>query len=389
MKDWKNDDYIHYFYKITNLTNGRYYYGIHSLSKSDKKEPLTDGYFGSGVEISEDIKKLGKDKFKKEIIKVFSTRQEVSDMEKSIVTLDEVNKPECYNKIPGGDTYGESMLGKVACRPKDNLNKVIILPKELYHNNKDKYIVVTHSLKKKKGDYYRSNVDETERHKRIRTDYLKTQKKDKDDTKFSRIRWFVNKDSLELRKFIGHSEPEDLYIIWFPQYFLDKVNSRFITKDYFESLFKSIHNLEKISKLIGVGRRYLKLVRDFYKLDLGKYKSHPASKAFSGKKYVNNGTEELIIESSELERYIKNGYAPGKLTILPKQDIMNYYTSGNGIKDCAKKFSTIPNKIKEVLGIDSTFEIRIYCKSGRVTRLLVNKNIHEKLIENGWKLGRK
>ena len=58
----KNDGFVHYLYKITNLLDNRYYIGVHSLSKKRKATPLTDNYWGSGTLIRLIIKELGKEK---------------------------------------------------------------------------------------------------------------------------------------------------------------------------------------------------------------------------------------------------------------------------------------------------------------------------------------
>ena len=58
-----------YFYKITNLINGKFYYGIHSTNDLD------DGYFGSGTALKSAVKKYGIDSFKKEIICDYKTRK--------------------------------------------------------------------------------------------------------------------------------------------------------------------------------------------------------------------------------------------------------------------------------------------------------------------------
>lgn len=383
MIEWKDEDYIHYFYKITNLINGKYYYGIHSLPKSENKDPLNDGYWGSGTDITKDIKKLGKKNFKKEIIKTFSTRQEVSNMEKSIVTMEEVNKSECYNKIPGGDTYEESMLGKVVCRPKNNIEKVVILIREDYYDNKDKYILVGH----KKYFLNGSKISKDAR-KRKKINYVKTQKKDESDTFFSRVRYFVNKDTLKVEKFIGHDEPNDLYNTWFPEYFLDKVNNKFITQEYFKELYNKFHNLEKIAKYLNRNRSKIK---DYYTskgLDLSSEtkgrRGYVITSGFSGKCIVHNDSEQLVIDKKDLDKYMTKGYSRGKLKIISKIDIIDYYTDGNNIRSCAKKFSTNISKIKEILGIDNSFEIRIYHKETNRIRLFVNKEYHEKLLANGW-----
>jgi len=89
-----------YFYKITNLVNGKYYYGI----RSTDKEPHVDIYYlGSGMVIKEAIKKYGKTNFSKEIIVDYPTRREASNHEKMVVTFELIELEECYNLRTGGD----------------------------------------------------------------------------------------------------------------------------------------------------------------------------------------------------------------------------------------------------------------------------------------------
>ena len=88
---------FHYFYKITNLINRKYYYGIHST------DDLDDGYFGSGVAINNAYKKYGYSNFKKEILAFFDTRDEASAYESKIVNEELLKDPLCYNLVPGGD----------------------------------------------------------------------------------------------------------------------------------------------------------------------------------------------------------------------------------------------------------------------------------------------
>jgi group I intron endonuclease len=60
-------------YKTTNLVNGKQYIG-----KDTRNNP---NYFGSGVLLKKAIKKYGKENFKKEIIEVCSSRQELIERE--------------------------------------------------------------------------------------------------------------------------------------------------------------------------------------------------------------------------------------------------------------------------------------------------------------------
>ena len=69
----------HYFYKITNTINNKYYYGVHSTDN------LNDGYMGSGTAIRMAEKKYGIEFFEKEILKYFDTAEEAYDYEKFVV----------------------------------------------------------------------------------------------------------------------------------------------------------------------------------------------------------------------------------------------------------------------------------------------------------------
>ncbi len=86
-----------YFYKIINLIDGNFYYGIHSTNNLD------DGYLGSGKYLKAAIKKHGKENFIKEIIADYPTRKEASDHEKRVVTQELIELEECYNLKTGGD----------------------------------------------------------------------------------------------------------------------------------------------------------------------------------------------------------------------------------------------------------------------------------------------
>jgi hypothetical protein len=85
----------HYIYKITR-DDGRYYIGMHST------DDLEDGYFGSGKWITRSIKKHSLNKHKKEIISFCSSRQELINMERNIVTEELLLDPKCMNLCVGG-----------------------------------------------------------------------------------------------------------------------------------------------------------------------------------------------------------------------------------------------------------------------------------------------
>jgi hypothetical protein len=98
-----HDMKYHYVYKTTNTSNGKYYIGLKS------SDTLDDDYLGSGIAFKRAVKKYGKDKFKKEILSIFSTREEASEFERVTVNIDIVNDKLSYNLCLGGDRSGAGM----------------------------------------------------------------------------------------------------------------------------------------------------------------------------------------------------------------------------------------------------------------------------------------
>lgn len=88
----------YYFYRTTNLINGKYYQGVHH-SKNPEKDP----YFGSGPGIVAAVKKYGRENFKVEVLKDdFQNMDEAYAYEASVITLESLNPQVCYNQVPGG-----------------------------------------------------------------------------------------------------------------------------------------------------------------------------------------------------------------------------------------------------------------------------------------------
>ena len=97
----------HYLYKITNLINNKFYYGIHSTNN------LNDGYMGSGKGLHRAYNKYDIENFKKEILEFRNTREEISKLESEIVNFDLISSTNCYNIRLGGDdgkTIGTAMM---------------------------------------------------------------------------------------------------------------------------------------------------------------------------------------------------------------------------------------------------------------------------------------
>lgn len=86
----------HFIYKTTNLTNGKYYIGMHSTNN------LNDGYLGSGKKLRRSINKYGVENFKCEILEFLTNRDLLANREKEIVNKDLLKDPMCMNLKEGG-----------------------------------------------------------------------------------------------------------------------------------------------------------------------------------------------------------------------------------------------------------------------------------------------
>ena len=85
-----------YLYKITNMINGHFYYGVHRTQKLD------DNYMGSGHRLWKAYEKYGIENFKKEILEFFPDIDSMYNREAEIVTNELVKDPNCYNLVRGG-----------------------------------------------------------------------------------------------------------------------------------------------------------------------------------------------------------------------------------------------------------------------------------------------
>lgn len=91
-----------YLYKITDLETGKVYVGVHET------EDLNDGYMGSGKVIRRMINKYGVNRFQKDILEFFESREAMYSKEKEIVTEEFCKETNNYNITPGG--LGGSIL---------------------------------------------------------------------------------------------------------------------------------------------------------------------------------------------------------------------------------------------------------------------------------------
>ena len=120
-------DYRYYYtYKIINIVNNKYYYGMHMTNN------MNDSYMGSGVLLEKAIKKYGKENFYKEIIQMYKDYNTLVSAEKALITEDVINDPNCYNLALGGQG-GPLFKGKHHTQEtKEKISKIV---KKSHHLN--------------------------------------------------------------------------------------------------------------------------------------------------------------------------------------------------------------------------------------------------------------
>lgn len=397
---YKDEDYIHYVYKITNITNNRYYIGIHSTLKSLNKTPLEDGYWGSGTEITKAIKADGKENFKKEILGIFSTREEISLEEQKLVTIEIIRSSESYNMILGGDSGYQSNMGWIICRPKNAIEKVIKISREEYYKNKDLYVITGHLkyyLNGSAAKEPKQQPKQPEYRKKFNTQSVSDNRKGK----FEGRSTLINIKTSEVRVFEKKDFPESIYEEWYPYYFIDKSTNLFISKDYLISEYKKLSNLNKLAEKFKIGRISLDKIIDYYNIRqflqdnaTNSIGHHINITGFSGKTFIHNDIEELVIDIGDLERYLSLGYLRGKKSTctVKYEDLYNFYTSGNNIKACSKEFHITTNLVKSLLKLDKGYTIYWFYsdKLQKCIRFCVtDENMLNSILQNGWIIGRK
>ena len=87
---------FHIVYQTTNIINNMVYIGAHST------DLLEDGYIGSGHRITLAVEKYGIVNFKRDILHIFNSPEEMFCKEAEIVNEDFLKRPDVYNIVEGG-----------------------------------------------------------------------------------------------------------------------------------------------------------------------------------------------------------------------------------------------------------------------------------------------
>ena len=96
LKDYEKD-YYGFVYETTNLKNGKKYIGQKKFTRG------YENYLGSGKYLKPDIKKYGKENFKRDILAIANTQELLNELEKHFITVnDAVKSDNYYNDINHG-----------------------------------------------------------------------------------------------------------------------------------------------------------------------------------------------------------------------------------------------------------------------------------------------
>lgn len=117
----------HYIYKTTNTITKRYYIGMHSTCN------INDGYIGSGKILKRSICKYGLQNHKREILFFVDTREQLVEIEKTIITESLLSDPLSMNIRLGGEGGG----GWTHEQQQENNKKSQNSQKRLWKENKE------------------------------------------------------------------------------------------------------------------------------------------------------------------------------------------------------------------------------------------------------------
>ena len=358
---------------------------------------MDDGYLGSGTRIKEAIEKERKENFNEEIIKFFSTITEALEEEARVVTKDLVDDPMCYNMVLGGGGYDNNSLTVID----KELGIKVVITSEEYQENKDRY----ESLIKGKNNgmygkmWITNGKDNTiiDKNSNIPEGWRKGMTVlDTKKIKEASIKRIMNS---KREVIILDAKGRANSFLLLPIFFKD---DELISIEELQKLFKDTNSWRKVAELLNLSIDSIEKIRNFY-ISLGfDFESNVIiqrpnrkgikTKGFSGKRFINKDNKILVIDESELEEYLLLGWEEGKVSSnFNKDELVEEYLSGICIRKLAKIHNTSTNIINKVLNLPDDSElIWFHNDSEKVNiHLKVNEEYKNRVLANGWKLGRK
>lgn len=295
------DNKFHYFYKILNTINGKFYYGVHTTND------IFDGYSGSGTILKNVYNKYGKFNCVKYIERFFDDRKSLMEYEKYIVDELLIEDKNCYNIIRGG--RGVYEINKQINTYDHNKSKIhinngcknkLIYPKELdqYLNNGwvigETYTSTKNKIVVNNGTndrfIYQDELDQY-----LNNGWVKGGKsRNKNQKSFAKNTFWINNGEKQIRIC------EDLMDYYLNNGWIIGIIQK-TTKNYIRitdgKSNKNIHpsNKEELNYYLRNG-----------------WKKGSSSKTNSGKKWINNGQISTLINPEELNQYISSGWKIGR-----------------------------------------------------------------------------
>lgn len=167
-----------YLYETKNLLNGMIYVGVHKTSD------LNDGYLGSGLRLNNAINKYGEEIFQKTILEFFQNSEDMFSKEKEIVNDEFLKRKDVYNLAIGGHggfrgeesrrKQSEKMKGRKASEETKEKLSICRKGKALseHHRASLKVGANKRSVKIKNGEIKSSITDKIKIHKELTIKYI-------------------------------------------------------------------------------------------------------------------------------------------------------------------------------------------------------------------------
>lgn len=182
---------LRYIYCITNLVNGKNYYGQRTVS-TKCKNLLSDLYWGSGSILKRAQRKYGLENFKKEIIISGNfTKDELNRFEKCIIRIQRLLGKAEYNIADGGDGWSEGMRESHwrSTHTKEFREKLSKIAKENAPDRREK-AKKTIALRKENGWHGWSYQKElSDYHKKAISEAKKGKMKSSENPGFGKVWW--------------------------------------------------------------------------------------------------------------------------------------------------------------------------------------------------------